>query len=454
MQRRILESIWAAKRTVVQSGAGIGKSFVAALAACIWVCAHPADNVYVWTTAPGGEQVGGILWEEIRKIHRTLGLPGRIGLDNKWRIDGRLVASGRKPADKAAKAEEDPDTGQGFHAEYLLVILDDAGGLAEWLWTAAENITTGDECRILVTGNPDHAGSRFAAVCGGHPLWTCIRMSVFDSPNFTGESVSEQLLRTLTTRQWAADRLDDWGAEDRRYKSKVLGEFPDDHPDQIIPAAAAKACQLREARAPSELVPVELGVDVGGGRDKTVIRERRGIQAGRRWSQLTGDPAKAGPYLISVIRQTGALSIKVDATGIGWGLVGEVRNAVARDELDKRVKVHAVKTGDAPTSPKAKRIYKNLKAQIWWEVGREGSQRGLWDLSVMEAAEQTMTELLMPRWFPDSRGLIQVESKDDIRDRSSGASPDDADALLLAFYTPPDAMAGFLESMSSGRLRP
>lgn len=439
-QREILASVWANKRTVVQAGAGIGKSFAAALTVAAWVSTHPVNDTYVWTTAPGGDQVGGILWEEIRKLHAALRLPGRVGLDNKWRVDGVLVASGRKPADKAKGSDEDPDTGQGFHGRYLLVVLDDAGGLDEWLWTSAENITTGDDCRILADGNPDHAGSKFARVCGGDQLWNHIKMSVFDSPNFTGEQVSEHLARTLTTRQWAADRLSDWGKEDRRYISKVLGNFPSDHPDQIIPAADARACQLAEERAPSELVPVELGVDVGGGKDKTVIRERRGIQAGRRWAKLTGNPAEAGPFLISIIRQTGALSVKVDGTGIGWGLVGEVRNAVARGELDERLKIYAVKTGDPPTNPKAKKIYKNLKAQIWWEVGREASQQRAWDLSVMEEADQTMTEFLMPRWFPDARGLIQVESKDDIRDRSSGASPDDADALLLAFYTPADAL--------------
>lgn len=42
-------------------------------------------------------------------------------------------------------------------------------------------------------------------------------------------------------------------------------------------------------------LPVELGVDVGASDngDFTVIRERRGMRAGRRWTARSSDPEKA-----------------------------------------------------------------------------------------------------------------------------------------------------------------
>lgn len=448
MQRKVGDSISASKRTAAQSGAGIGKSFIAAVSVCWWIDTHPVSDVYVWTTAPGNDQVSGILWEEVRKLHARLKLPGTVGLDNKWRIGRTLVAQGRKPADKADKAEEDPDTGQGFHRRYLLVILDDAGGLAEWLWTTAENITTGRDCRIFATGNPDHAGSRFAQVCSNHPLWAHIKLSVLESPAFTGEPCPPDVLAKLTDREWVADRQSDWGVDDRRYVSKVLGEFPRDHPDQVIPAAALYACRLADPQPPSRLVPVELGVDVGGGRDWTVIRERRGVQAGRCWRYQTDQPEQAARYVLAAIRETGATAVKVDGIGIGWGLAGELRNKGAEGE--HAAKVHAVMVSKAASEPDK---YLNLRSELWWVVGREACQQQAWDLSVMGDAQDTVDQLLMPRWEPDPKGRIKIEPKDDIRARTGGRSPDDADALLLAFYVPRSGASDYWAALAAGKVR-
>jgi hypothetical protein len=447
LQLAVAASVAANKRTIVRSAAGIGKSYLSAVIVCWWVTTHPVNEVYVWTTAPGGDQVSGILWEDIRKLHKALGLPGRIGLDNKWRIDGVLVASGRKPADKADGADEDPDTGQGFHRRYLLVVLDDAGGLDPWLWDAAENITTGDDCRILGTGNPDHAGSRFAQLCS-HPLWTAFKASLFDSPNFTGEYVPDELRTVLTTRAWQEARALDWGQGDRRYLSKVLAEFPSDHPDQVIPAAALAECCFPEPRAASELVPVVLGVDVGGGSDLTVIRERRGVKAGRRWAIRTADSEEAARLVVQAAQESGATMVNVDANGVGWALCGLVRVGLRAAGLGD-VTVHAVMVGEKSSLPL---IYGNLRAELWFVIGRDGSRNREWDLSGMAEAEKTKTELLLPRWDKDAKGRIFIEPKDDIRKRTGGKSPDDADALLLSYYVPKDAQGAYWAALTSGKL--
>lgn len=448
LQLAVAASVAESKRTVVRSAAGIGKSYLSAVIVCWWVTTHPVNEVYVWTTAPGTDQVSGILWEEIRKLHKRLGLPGKIGLDNKWRIDGVLVASGRKPADKADGADDDPDTGQGFHRRYLLVVLDDAGGLDGWLWDAAENITTGDDCRILGTGNPDHAGSRFAQLCS-HPLWTAFKASLFDSPNFTGEYVPGDLRTVLTTRAWQEARLLDWGAGDRRYLSKVLAEFPSDHPDQVVSAAALAECCFPEPRGVSELVPVTLGVDVGGGSDLTVVRERRGMKAGRRWAVRTSDSEEAARLVVRAVRESGATSVQVDGNGVGWALVGLVKTLLRAGAVDG-VTVHTVMVGGASSLPL---VYGNLRAELWFVIGRDGSRNREWDLSGMAEAEKTKAELLLPRWRQDAKGRIFIEEKADIRKRAGGKSPDDADALLLAYYVPRDPQGGYWEALRSGKLR-
>lgn len=445
-QREIAASVEAQKRTAVRAGHGVGKSYTAAGLAAWWVDTHP--NGLVVSSAPSAHQVHGILWEEIRGMHGSLGLTGRVLQNDTWMVGNKQAGFGRKPPDEAKGSDFDPSVFQGYHkVGGVLVILDEAGGLPGWLWDAAETITTTDNSRILAIGNPDNPGSEFARVCRpGHPGWAQHKIAVADSPNFTGEEVPPEVAAALVTRQWAADMLDKWTAADRRYISKVLAEFPGDRSDQVIPTAALDDCFFAEPRSASELLPVALGVDVGGGSDLTVIRERRGMRAGRRWAIRTSDPEQAARLVVQAAQETGATSVQIDANGVGWALCGLVRVGLRAAGLN--AVVHPVMVGEASSQPK---VYANLKAELWWVIGREGSQKREWDLSQMAEARTVRDELLMPRWWQDAKGRILIEPKDDIRARSGGESPDDADALLLAYYVPRDAMGAYYQAMQNGR---
>lgn len=447
MQRQIAASVEVNKRTAVRAGHAVGKSFTAAGLAGWWVDTKP-DSMVI-TTAPTYDQVHGILWEEIRALHGRLQLPGRALATDEWKLGGRQVGIGRKPPDSAKGSDFDPATFQGYHRPGgVLVILDEASGVPEWLWNAVETVTTTDNCRILAIGNPDNPGSHFARVCQpGHPGWAQFKISVFDSPNFTSEEVPAQVSAALVSRQWEADRRAEWGDTDYKYISKVLAEFPSDHPRQVVSIVDVLACQLAEPRAESELLPVELGVDVGGGGDLTVVRERRGIRAGRQWTQKSERPEQIGRLVLRAIHETGATAVKVDSIGVGAGVVGELRNMAARG--DHQAQVHAVSVGEAASDP-AK--YLNKRAQVWWEIGRVGSQQQEWDLSQMDDADATIAQLLQPRYEEDAKGRIQIEKKDDIRARTGG-SPDKAEALLLAYVVPSDPAGAYFEALARGRLR-
>jgi hypothetical protein len=446
-QRAIARSVEQNKRTTVRAAHAVGKSFTAAVLAGWWVDTH-ADSMVI-TTAPTYDQVHGILWEEIRALHGRLGLPGNALATDEWKIGGRQVGIGRKPPDNAKGSDFDPATFQGYHRRGgVLVILDEASGVPEWLWNAVETVTTTDNCRILAIGNPDNPGSHFARVCApGHPGWAKHKISAFDSPNFTGEEVPDEVAMSLVTRQWEEDRRQEWGEADYKYISKVLAEFPSDHPRQVVSVADVLACQFPDVQPPSALVPVELGVDVGGGGDWTVIRERRGIRAGRQWKLKSDKPEEIAPLILRCIHETGAVSVKVDSIGIGAGVVGELRNAARRG--DHAAAVHGVNVAEQASDPVR---YLNRRAEIWWEIGRVGSQQRTWDLSQMEESETTIAQLLQPRYEEDIKGRLKIEPKDEIRARTGG-SPDEADALLLAYVVPHDAQAAYWEALTTGRLR-
>jgi hypothetical protein len=422
-QREIMESVRDHRKTAVRSCHSVGKSFVAAMIVCWWLDSNPAGDAFVVTTAPTTAQVRAILWRYVRRMHKDAGLPGRTN-QVEWLIDDELVAFGRKPADT------DEAAFVGIHAPRVLCLLDEACGVPEQLWVGAEAITTGPECRILAIGNPDNSATQFFKVSQPGSGWHPLKISAYDSPNFTGEEVTQRAALSLISREWVEEKKLEWGEDNALYRSKVMGEFSVDSSDTVVRASDVSACRIDPEikYTPADLSPVELGVDVGGGSDETVIRERRGTQAGREWRIRTDRPEKIAPLVLRALRQSGATKVKIDSIGVGFGVIGELRNAAKRGEHTAQI------VGvNVSSNPRDKKKFVNLRAEMWWTIGREFSASGFWDLSQMENADTTCAQLLWPQWFLDSKGRIQVEAKEDII-RRNGRSPDNADALLLAYY--------------------
>jgi len=446
-QADIMRAVVDHRRTAIRSGHGVGKSHTASLLACWWLDVHPPGTAFVVTTAPTTPQVRAILWRYIRRHHARAHLPGRVN-QVEWLIDEEIVAYGRKPAD------HDESAFQGIHDRYVLVILDEACGIPPQLWVAADALTTNRDCRLVAIGNPDNPASEFRRVCTPGSGWHVMGISAYDSPNLTGEPVPEEVAHALVSREWVEEKRREWGEDNPLYRSKVLGEFADDSPNQVVRAADIAACRIapEEPYTAEQLLPVELGVDVGGGGDETVIRERRGRRAGREWRAHTDRPEEIAPMVLHAIRETGAIAVKIDSIGVGFGVIGELRNAARRGE--HQAAIRGVNVASAATRPDR---YYNLRSELWWEIGRQMSAEHAWDLSGMENADATIAQLLEPRWDPDPRGRIRVEKKEQVIARL-GRSPDNADALLLAYAHPVSADAisspAGVSLTQAGQIRP
>ncbi|MCT2591139.1 hypothetical protein LHJ74_14690 [Streptomyces sp. N2-109] len=423
-QADIMTSVRDHRRTAVRSGHGVGKSHTASLLACWWLDTHPPGTAFVVTTAPTGAQVRAILWRYIRRNHKRAQLAGRVN-QTEWHIDDEIVAFGRKPAD------HDESAFQGIHARYVLVIIDEACGVPAQLWVAADALTTNSDCRLVAIGNPDNPASHFRKVCSPGSGWHVLGISAFDSPNLTGEDVPEDVALALVGREWVEEKAREWGEDNPLYRSKVLGEFSTDAATQVVRSSDIAACRIEPDTPPTPdmLLPIELGVDVGGGGDETVIRERRGIKAGREWRAHTDRPEKIAPMILAALRESGATAVKVDSIGIGFGVIGELRNLANQGKHTAHI--YAVNVAEKASRPDK---FVNLRAELWWDIGRGLSERGGWDLSTMANPDTTVAQMLEPRWDIDPAGRIRVEPKTDIIGRL-GRSPDNADALLLAYYS-------------------
>jgi len=218
-QRSIFAAVKAHPRVAVPSCHGAGKTFTAAVLAAWWLSVHEPGTAFVVSTAPTFAQVRAVLWREVNRLHKKANLPGRVN-QTEWHLEGELVGFGRKPADT------DEHAFQGIHADRVLVLIDEAGGVPEQLWTAAESVAVGDHDRIVAFGNPDDPTGHFERICRDDSLWHVEAISAFDTPNLTGETMPGGIPAGMVTRGWVERRRLEWGEDSPLWASKVLGRFP------------------------------------------------------------------------------------------------------------------------------------------------------------------------------------------------------------------------------------
>lgn len=451
-QRAIVESVRDNRRTAVHACHSVGKSYVAAMAACWWIDSHAPGEAFVLSSAPTAAQVRAVLWRTINRIHAQADLPGRCN-QVEWVLptgenSEELVAIGRKPSEHSEAAF------QGIHARYVLVILDEASGVPEALWTAAESIASNKNARILCIGNPDLTTGPFADACKSGSPYNTIHVGYQDSPAVTGEEVPQRVLDELISPEWVADRKLVWGEDSALFQAKCLGVFPSSSADpwRVIPEEDVARCRFIDPAYEDDPDAVHIGgLDIGGGGDRTVLVERIGSSVGRIESFSDRDPMATVGKLVHLIEQWDLQKVRVDTVGIGWGVGGRLREVLK--ERGSKCLVQYMNFATRSSQPKR---FANLRAEVYWN-GRELSRNQAWSLAKLD--DDAVNELTQPRYeIVDSSGKLRVEKKDDIRERL-GRSPDIADALLMAFFDgtgspeasdPRNAFAGTQFGQSTG----
>lgn len=416
-QREILESIRDNRRTAVHSCHESGKSWIAGRVAAWWIETHPPGEAFVVTSAPTGSQVKAILWREIGRVHARGKMAGRCNQTEWWMQmpagNEEIVAYGRKPD------EFDPAAFQGIHARYVLVIFDEAAGIPQSLWEAGDTLIANEGSAFLAIGNPDHADSEFAEVCKPGSDWNVIGIDAFETPNFTDEAISDELSEVLISPTWVDEKRKSWGEENPLWIAKIRGQFPDKSVDGLIPISWVRNAQQRSL---DRCDPRRLGMDVGGGGDLNVIADRAGPVVRIVLADQQPDTMKSCGNLIRMLAETEAPEAYVDVIGIGKGVVDRAQ--------EQGKPVTGVNVGDAASDKEA---FVNLRAEGWWGL-RERFQSG--EIDIDEADDDLAAQLCAIKFKVTSRGKIQIESKDEMK-RRGVASPDRADAVMLAFIQLP-----------------
>jgi hypothetical protein len=416
-QQEIMDSVVENRHTAVQACHSPGKSHISSRIVAWWLDSHPVGSAFAVTTAPSQPQVEAILWRYMRQAHSKGNLPGRITLDCHWYLgDDEMVAYGRKPADYV-DPEKAASAFQGIHAKYILIVLDEAGGIPLWLWNAVDSLASNEHARVLAIGNPDDPATQFEKVCRPGSGWHNIKISAFDTPAFTGEPVPAELLDHLTSPIWVEERKKRWGEDSPIYISKVLGEFPEVSEDTLIHPGWIKAAQERSLPG---IGRGRYGVDAArSGKDEaTIYRNRDGVIRREFAKSGIGDLTKLKGQVIKCLApHKGEVWAVIDVIGIGAGVYDEMANdgwSVAPFNASERA-----------FQPET---YMNRRAEAYWEF-RELFREGLIDIDPED--EDLAAQLGSMKWWVNSTGRIQIESKDDMKKRGL-PSPDRADGAMMS----------------------
>lgn len=491
-QEAILESVKHNRYTAVHSAHDLGKSFIASRIIAWWIATHPPGSAFVVSTAPSAAQVSAIMWREVTKIHRKAGLVGQINRAGypQWFIDGELVGYGRKPADYEQSAF------QGIHAEYVLVIIDEACGVNQHLFDAVDALATNAKARVLAIGNPDDPSSHFAKVCQPGSGWNVIHLDGLRSPNITydrvvgddpdnpnypllaylmeaegipysTEPVSPYLRDLLVNEQWIEERIHRWAnfsvqqAEhilhrDGRevmlarlreacessaiFTAKVRGVFPTSATENaVIPLGWVQRAMERwkdQRRAPAVPGDFVLGIDIArSGTDSTVFAHRYGSLVTHLDRLRIEDTTAIADRAAAHLHEPRS-TVCVDVIGIGAGVYDLLR----RWKNGHKIEATPVPWNAAARTPRKDQIgqfkFLNDRAAAWWNL-RELLDPSKGSQIALPDDEQLLEELIAPKYGFNVGGTLKIEDKDEIK-RRIGRSTDSADAVIAAFWVSGD----------------
>lgn len=462
-QRAIVTGVQTNRRVSVTSGTSRGKDFVAACIAIAflyltpkWMGGSMIENTKVIMTAPTGRQVTNIMMAEVSRLWnraRTRGfaLPGRltesrIGFEQKeWFLTG-------------FKADErDHEAWSGLHASHILFIVTEASGVADNIFDAIEGNLQGDS-RIVVLFNPNRT-TGYAAKSQRDERWKRFRLNSLTAPNvlerriiFPGqvdyEWVTDKLMAWCdrVPEERADEGMDDfefegvWYRPNDLFRRKVLGKFPKEAEDVLLPQVWIEAARERwKNYQPMDRHNQIIGVDVAGmGRDNSVMLYRQGAYVEMIDKRNSGGKAahmQVAGEIVNAMRKRAWSVAVVDTIGEGAGVYARAQEVLGGEGvrvISGKNSEGAKRRGRELTDDSGQMTFSNMRAYMYWAV-REWLNPANNTGAMLPPGGTLAEEAAEVHWHFNSMGKIQIEAKEDIKARL-GYSPDELDALALTFH--------------------
>lgn len=428
-QLEALERLVSKKRYTIRGPHGLGKTALAAWAILWFALTRDGMDWKIPTLASAWRQLTKYLWPEIRKWARRLDweVIGRAPL-SKYEL--QLLSLKLETGEAFAMASDDFETIEGAHADQILYIYDESKRIQAETWDASEGAFSTGVAYWLAISTPGPPNGRFHDIHSrktGYSDWAVRHVTL-----------QEAIKAGRVSAEWAKARKAQWGEKSAVYQNRVLGEFAASDEDSVIPLAWIEAANERwldwiEHDKPGEFLGT--GVDVGQGGDPTVYADKYKVVVD------PGDPEKKLEPIMGIaiddlersntrnlMGVAGRIKAKInkggwaiiDVIGIGAG----VYNRCDEQGLDVFAFNASHKT--SRTDESGEWGYKNRRAQAWWGcremLGRE------W--IALPPDDKLIGDLTAPTWREMSGGVIQIESKKEIKKRLH-RSTDDGDSVVM-----------------------
>ena len=402
-------------RIAMKASKGVGKSTI--LSWCAWNFLVTRPHPKIAATSISFDNLADGLWTEMAKWR---GVSPLLQYQFEW--TKTRIFSKEHPETWYMSARTYPKTGDsnsqantlaGLHADYLLFILDEVGGIPDGVMAAAEaGLASGVETKIIMAGNPTHLeGPLYRAVTSEKHLWKVTEIT--SDPDNPKRSPRVSI-------EWAKEQREKYGADSPWYIVNVLGKFPPSSINSLLgPDEVSEAMKRQLVHGSYEYSQKRLGVDVARfGMDRTVIFPRQGLRAFKPAVMNGADTLQIVSRIMESKSKWGSEADFIDGTGgFGAGVVDLLRQ--------QNVNVFEVHFSGKPNDPR----FLNKRAEMWFKMAEWVKKGGS-----LPNMPELARELTAPQ-YTFVNGKFQLEPKENIKERL-GFSPDLADSLALTFAIP------------------
>jgi phage terminase large subunit len=314
---------------------------------------------------------------------------------------------------KSADSSQQANSLAGLHADYILFVIDEVGGVPDTVMAAAEAaLASGIEAKLLIAGNPTHnEGPLYRASTSESHLWHVVRIS--SNPDDPQRS-------TRVSIQWAKEQIEKYGRDNNWVRVNVFGEFPTSSLNTLLGPDEVRAAMGKHLSEDMfSFSQKRLGVDVARfGDDRTVIFPRQGLAAFKPVEMRNARSNEIAARVMQAKYKWNSEVEMVDGSG-GYG------SGVVDSLLQAGCSPLEVSFSGKPIDNR----YFNKRAEMWFLMA-EWIKKG----GALPNVPELVRELTAIE-YTFQNGKFKLEEKQQLKERI-GVSPDYADALALTFAIP------------------
>jgi hypothetical protein len=389
-------------RVAVKAANGSGKTtHICAPLVCAFLAKH--KDARVVTTSGVYRQVKEQMWPKIRHL-----------AESRLQVFGASVNQTEMTMTATAGraigfSTDDPGKFEGWHAEHLLIIVDEAKSVEDPIYQAIERCIQGSgETRVLLLSSPGGSSGQFwRAFTHETDYWTTFTISAYDC-----EHINKDEIQKLISR---------YGEDHPLVRSMVFGEFTDDAGDIFVLSEGKVNDCMSANPVHKDKHEVVVFCDFAAGGDENVIAHRIGNKVHPLTAWVDKDTVRAAGRFAMEIRKifqgdAPAGCVYGDGSGIGQPFC----------KMLQGLGIPIVPIHNGSKARKKKEFF-NRGSEMWGDGAMMVEKAEV----ILPNDDDLRSQMTTRKWDRKSYldKVLRVESKDDMRKRGV-RSPDRADAVF------------------------